>query len=340
MSDPGDETTRDGDVGELRMGDWQSVGKAVRREFPGAVRRAVPLRIAVEAHAYAALHLYANQSLESEVCGVLVGEMCLDDDGPFVHVQDVVPGTRARSGSAHVTYTQETWEQIHREMDACHPKKKIVGWYHTHPGFGVTFSDMDEFIHTNFFPGETQVAFVLDPLGGQMAVGMNRARKLVYVGHIWVGGRERACVMPAPGAEAPALSSPSGEMAVVNDRLARVLEALEQQSAAVRRYGGMALFGLLVLACTWIVLSVLRSMQRVDVHPPELRSYVSIPVRMGDKTVLLGVHVVDWEIPPELNAYLLEQAASQDGEQEETSPDEDGERPQGDGGDEKPPGGG
>ena len=35
---------------------------------------------------------------------------------------------------------------------------KIVGWYHTHPGFGVEFSEMDLFIQQNFFGGPAQIA--------------------------------------------------------------------------------------------------------------------------------------------------------------------------------------
>jgi proteasome lid subunit RPN8/RPN11 len=39
----------------------------------------------------------------------------------------------------------------------------MVGWYHTHPGFGIFLSGMDLFIHQNFFTQLWHVAFVLDP---------------------------------------------------------------------------------------------------------------------------------------------------------------------------------
>ena len=42
----------------------------------------------------------------------------------------------------------------------------MIGWYHTHPGFGIFLSDMDVFICDNFFNLPWQVAFVYDPLGG------------------------------------------------------------------------------------------------------------------------------------------------------------------------------
>ena len=38
-----------------------------------------------------------------------------------------------------------------------------MGWYHSHPGFGVFLSDHDTFIHKNFFSSPGQVAWVFDP---------------------------------------------------------------------------------------------------------------------------------------------------------------------------------
>src|SRR5260370_28351362 len=40
---------------------------------------------------------------------------------------------------------------------------KIVGWYRSHPGFGVFLSEHDLFIQENFFSGPHQVAWVYDP---------------------------------------------------------------------------------------------------------------------------------------------------------------------------------
>ena len=67
-------------------------------------------------------------------------------------VEATIRGDAARKGPTHVTFTQETWTQIHKDKDERHPKRQIVGWYHTHPGFGVEFSEMDLFVQRNFFP--------------------------------------------------------------------------------------------------------------------------------------------------------------------------------------------
>jgi hypothetical protein len=39
-----------------------------------------------------------------------------------------------------------------------------VGWYHTHPDYGIFLSGQDLFIHRNFFDQPLQVAYVVDPI--------------------------------------------------------------------------------------------------------------------------------------------------------------------------------
>src|SRR3954447_25139327 len=52
-------------------------------------------------------------------------------------------------------------------MERNHHGRKILGWYHTHPGFGIFLSEMDLFIQNNFFPEPWQVASVYDPKSGE-----------------------------------------------------------------------------------------------------------------------------------------------------------------------------
>jgi len=99
-----------------------------------------------------------------EVCGVLVGSIYQDDVGPYLVVEASIRGTHATSQAAQVTFTAETWNFIHTRLEAEHPEQRIVGWYHTHPGFGIFLSEMDLFIHRNFFDLPYQVAYVFDPL--------------------------------------------------------------------------------------------------------------------------------------------------------------------------------
>jgi proteasome lid subunit RPN8/RPN11 len=102
---------------------------------------------------------HARSSPKAEVCGVLIGEI---EDGT-ADVQACISGANAAQGGAHVTFTQDTWEHIYKIKDREFPDARIVGWYHSHPGFGIFLSDHDTFIHKNFFSAPEQIAWVVDP---------------------------------------------------------------------------------------------------------------------------------------------------------------------------------
>jgi proteasome lid subunit RPN8/RPN11 len=112
------------------------------------------------------IHRHGQSQTNVEVCGVLVGNGYQDNDGPFVYIEFSIRGEHAGNQTAQVTFTSETWCHIQEIMDREHPERRILGWYHTHPGFGIFLSPMDLFIHENFFGGHEQLALVYDPLGG------------------------------------------------------------------------------------------------------------------------------------------------------------------------------
>jgi proteasome lid subunit RPN8/RPN11/LysM repeat protein len=106
---------------------------------------------------------HVASDVEREVGGVLVGE--IEDDVAMVSA--VIPALAAVGSTANVTFTQEVWEDVHTRIDRDYPGCQIVGWYHSHPGFGIFLSAYDLFIHENFFPSAGHVALVVDPLAGE-----------------------------------------------------------------------------------------------------------------------------------------------------------------------------
>ena len=102
---------------------------------------------------------HARAHMKTEVCGVLIGEQ----RGDVVEVQASIQALNAAQAGTHVTFTQDAWEEIYRVKDEKYPEHRIVGWYHSHPGFGVFLSEHDTFIHKNFFSAPNQVAWVYDP---------------------------------------------------------------------------------------------------------------------------------------------------------------------------------
>jgi proteasome lid subunit RPN8/RPN11 len=117
-----------------------------------------------------------------EICGVLIGNGYRDERGPFVYVEGNIRGDHSDSQAAQVTFTGETWNHIHNQLDRDWPHLQILGWYHTHPGFGVFLSGMDLFIHESYFSGEHHLALVYDPIGGDEGLFVWRNGKAVRDG--------------------------------------------------------------------------------------------------------------------------------------------------------------
>jgi proteasome lid subunit RPN8/RPN11 len=115
--------------------------------------------VVMEAEVARQIRQHARTSMKAEVCGVLIGST----DHERMTVEACIQGTNAAQGGAHVTFTQDTWEHIYKIKDKEYPDQKIVGWYHSHPGFGVFLSEHDLFIQQNFFSNPQQVAWVYDP---------------------------------------------------------------------------------------------------------------------------------------------------------------------------------
>ncbi len=114
-----------------------------------------------------AAQAHALSSPSREVAGVLVGPPPeKQPDGRYVvHIIDTIIAKHTVMQGASVTYTPESWRYMNDKLRERYPDETavMVGWYHTHPGFGIFLSGMDQFIHQNFFTQIWHVALVLDP---------------------------------------------------------------------------------------------------------------------------------------------------------------------------------
>ena len=109
---------------------------------------------------------HALRDTSVELGGILLGKECLDEKTglPFVMVTKSLEAKHYENTQASFTYTHDSWEEITRDRDRLHPDLDIVGWYHTHPDFGIFLSSHDQFIHRHFFAQPLQIAYVVDPI--------------------------------------------------------------------------------------------------------------------------------------------------------------------------------
>ena len=123
------------------------------------------LPIFLDRRAADAIERHALSDTSVELGGILLGKECLDPatGQPFVWITQSLEAKHYANTQASFTYTHDSWEEITRERDRLFPDYDIVGWYHTHPSFGIFLSHHDLFIHQNFFAQPLQVAYVVDP---------------------------------------------------------------------------------------------------------------------------------------------------------------------------------
>jgi proteasome lid subunit RPN8/RPN11 len=108
---------------------------------------------------------------EVELGGVLVGDQCHDEQGnPFVVMTDSLAAQDYKNSAGSFTFTHNAWSRFTRELDSLPGSRRMIGWYHSHPGWGVFLSDRDQFICESFFVGRLDIAMVVDPQSKELGV--------------------------------------------------------------------------------------------------------------------------------------------------------------------------
>ncbi|MGI9516618.1 MAG: hypothetical protein ACR2NP_06225 [Pirellulaceae bacterium] len=149
----------------------------------GAIPQGVP-PIFVHARVLDQLLQISDEYPDFEVGGFLLGGVFRDPEHQtlFVEIHEYVQATSLLSQHHSLTFTHDTWAAVHRQMEQKFPEQQIVGWHHTHPGFGIFLSRQDEFIHRHFFQQPWQVALVVDPRQGELGFFQWRQGQIVDTG--------------------------------------------------------------------------------------------------------------------------------------------------------------
>ena len=195
--------------------------------FP--VPRQADFRVAFAEPVHRGINAHANEDTSFEICGVLVGSWATDADGPYAVIEQFIRCNAATQKFAEVTFTHESWAQINQEMDTKYQDLRIIGWYHSHPNFGIFLSDRDCFIQENFFSGPGQVAFVVDPVRKLEGLFEWRHGKPVPMPHYWIGSRVQVGETqpaPPPAAMLSAVPQPASAVGAVPDSWSLALTVL------------------------------------------------------------------------------------------------------------------
>lgn len=130
---------------------------------------------------------HSERDLSRELGGFLVGGLHLDRK-LYIEIRHFHQAVAAQSRRTSLTFTHETWSALNQQIQLQHPGELLLGWQHTHPGYGIFLSGYDMFIQRNFFSQPWQVAAVVDPKRQELGFFQWRNGEVVDCGFVVVDG--------------------------------------------------------------------------------------------------------------------------------------------------------
>jgi proteasome lid subunit RPN8/RPN11 len=125
--------------------------------------------IYIDKQAYDAIHRHGAANPQREVVGILLGNFSEDSTGKYrVDIVGIVESDYATGDQTQAQFTHQVWLQLVESAQRKYPDQKVVGWYHTHPGFGAFMSDDDVNAHHVAFSHPWHVAAVCDPTKNEL----------------------------------------------------------------------------------------------------------------------------------------------------------------------------
>lgn len=106
-------------------------------------------------------HCFSETKIE--VGGFLIGKI----SETATTVTQAVAAKHTVGQSTQLTFTHDSWNEIYAHMESLPSDEVLIGWYHSHPNFGVFLSEHDQFIQNNFFKSKGQITIVVDPVRGR-----------------------------------------------------------------------------------------------------------------------------------------------------------------------------
>ena len=124
--------------------------------------------IEIDREIFESIRRFAHLEHHRELGGILIGVPASGNRGRSLKVLGAIEARHSDSRSTTLKFTHESWEYINGVKDSQYPNAKVIGWFHTHPNFGIFLSAYDTFIHENFFNDSGQIAMVVDPVRDQV----------------------------------------------------------------------------------------------------------------------------------------------------------------------------
>ena len=116
--------------------------------------------------------------LRKEAMGFMLGDICESERRRFVVVRDIVTGALLSSAD-RVRFDNKSYAELFSELDASGFDYVIVGWYHSHPGYGCFMSSVDLNTQVASFRESYHSAVVVDPIRKEIAAFKLRGSRCI-----------------------------------------------------------------------------------------------------------------------------------------------------------------
>jgi proteasome lid subunit RPN8/RPN11 len=131
------------------------------------------LKVVILESALRTILLHASGDRHNERFGILVGGVFSEPKSGdnWVEIVDMLPAVRVHANSASVEVSNEEISRLNEKVDqiltSSQETVRKIGWYHTHPNYGIFMSSTDQTNQRLCYTAEWQVALVVDPIRKQ-----------------------------------------------------------------------------------------------------------------------------------------------------------------------------
>ena len=119
-------------------------------------------KIYIEDYAFTYINSIAYQSEDTELAGVLLGEMSRVEGQVCIFIKGVIKAKNPDTDSREICFNEAVWSQIYNESEKYFPDLSIVGWFAALPRINAESMARMKKIHLDNFSGKEKTMYLVD----------------------------------------------------------------------------------------------------------------------------------------------------------------------------------
>lgn len=119
-------------------------------------------RIYIEDYAFTYINSVAYQSQDTEVAGVLLGEVSNMDGQICIFIKGVIKAKNPDDSMGEICFSEAVWSQIYSEIEKYFPELSIVGWFAALPRITAESINRMKKLHLDNFAGKEKTMYLID----------------------------------------------------------------------------------------------------------------------------------------------------------------------------------